>query len=300
MKKTETITSLNGRIATLSDSDLILRRNKELETESKSLKDRISQTESAADDRIALIQKECRQTSNAVDEYKQILDKREADLRKKEEDIEGFIFQKASEKAAEAKRVLEAGYEQKKKEVVRDFEIKKAALLGFFIFSSLYGILITLLQLGRSKRFTGDMVGAGGAVFGAIKWYVLLIWNWSGGVGKWASRAIENPTWHKVVYVTVVILLLVIFIGGIAFRVGYGLYRLVPFLYRKFGDVVTLSFFLVSLSVIAWIVDIFDKHIPINVVLMYVVCLIGYFGIRWFISRKNIGNPFRRGYKDEW
>ena len=267
MKKTETITSLNGRIATLSDSDLILRRNKELETESKSLKDRISQTESAADDRIALIQKECRQTSNAVDEYKQILDKREADLRKKEEDIEGFIFQKASEKAAEAKRVLEAGYEQKKKEVVRDFEIKKAALLGFFIFSSLYGILITLLQLGRSKRFTGDMVGAGGAVFGAIKWYVLLIWNWSGGVGKW---------------------------------VGYGLYRLVPFLYRKFGDVVTLSFFLVSLSVIAWIVDIFDKHIPINVVLMYVVCLIGYFGIRWFISRKNIGNPFRRGYKDEW
>lgn len=183
---------------------------------------------------------------------------------------------------------------------MRDFEIKKTALIGFFIFSSLYGILITLLQLGRSKRFTGDLVGASGAVFGAIKWYVLLIWDWSGGVGKWVSGAIENPAWHKVVYVTVVIILLVIFIGWIAFGVGYGIHKLVPFLYRKFGDVVTLSYFIVSLSLIVWIVDIFGKHMPINAALMYMVCLIGYFGTRWFISRKNIGNPFRRGYKDGW
>ena len=286
------ITSLNGTIATMSESDRILKENQKLSQTIESLRNEVSSTKAECAERIRLVKEESDKTIEAVNTYQKNLDDREAILRDREVSAETHIESRAQELYSARRQALEEEYIEKECKTRRSYTNKKMFLIGYFIYASFYGIMVTLLQLGRSKRFTTDLFAAGKAIFGAGTWYVSGT-KWIADHVAGIAKKIPNDTVSAIVYG---LLELIIFLIALALvvAVGWVLYKLIRFCYEEFGDVASLGYMMFSLSVIVWGIDQYGKWIPINTVLVYLICVVVFFGIRAYLKRYELRNPFKK------
>ena len=165
-------------------------------------------------------------------------------------------------------------------------------LIGFFIYASFYGIMVTLLQLGRSKRFTTDLFAAGKAIFGAGTWYVSGT-KWIADHVAGIAKKIPNETASAIIYGLLELIIFLIALALVA-AVGWVLYKLIRFCYEEFGDVASLGYVMFSLSVIVWGIDQYGKWSPMSTMLVYLICVIAFLGIRTYLKRYELRNPFKK------
>ena len=286
------ITSLNGTIATMSESDKILKENQKLTQTVETLRNEVSSTKDECAERIRLVKEESYKTIEAVNTYQKNLDGREAILHDREVSADSHIESRAQELYSARRQALEEEYIEKEREMRRSYTNKKMFLIGYFIYMSFYGIMVTLLQLGRSKRFTTDLFAAGKAIFGAGTWYVSGT-KWIADHVAGMAKKIPNDTASAIVYGLLELIIFLIALALVA-AVGWVLYKLIRFCYEEFGDVASLGYMMFSLSVIVWGIDQYGKWIPINTVLVYLICVVVFFGIRAYLKRYELRNPFKK------
>lgn len=286
------ITSLNDTIATMSESDRILKENQRLNQTAESLRSEVSSTKVECADRIRLIKEESFQTVEAAKTYQRSLDEREAILHDREVSADSHIESRAQELYNSRRQVLEEEYIEKERAIRRSYTNKKMFLIGYFIYASFYGIMITLLQLGRSKRFTKDFFTAAKSLIEAGTWYVSGT-KWIADHVAGIAKKIPNDTASAIVYGLLELIIFLVALALVA-AVGWVLYKLIRFCYEEFGDVISLGYMMFSLSVIVWGIDLYGKWIPVNTVLIYLICVVGFLGIRVYLKRYELRNPFRR------
>ena len=224
--------------------------------------------------------------------YQKSLDEREAILHDREASAETHIESRAQELYSARRQALEEEYIEKEREARRAYTNKKMFLIGFFIYASFYGIMVTLLQLGRSKRFTTDLFAAGKAIFGAGTWYVSGT-KWIADHVAGIAKKIPNETASAIIYGLLELIIFLIALALVA-AVGWVLYKLIRFCYEEFGDVASLGYMMFSLSVIVWGIDQYGKWIPMNTMLIYLICVIAFLGIRAYLKRYELRNPFKK------
>ena len=158
----------------------------------------------------------------------------------------------------------------------------------FFFAPFLYSIFITIIAIIRNDAVRNDFITAGKAigkffvtVFSGIKWLVLKAAGLSG--------YIENPTAEKIVWWVITVLLILIIIAVIIFLVAFAalyIYYFVKNNEERLSEIFDRTFLAVALTdlgAVSFLGDLIKTVISINLVLTYLIILVGFVFLRMVI-----------------
>ena len=157
-----------------------------------------------------------------------------------------------------------------------------------FFVPLLYAVGITILAIIRNDVVRNDFITAGKAigkffvtVFGGIKWLVLKAAGLSG--------FIENPTAEKIIWWVITVLLILIIIAAIIFLVSFAslyIYYFVKNNEERLSEIFDRTFLAVALTdlgAVSFLGDLIKTVISINLVLTYLIILVGFVFLRMVI-----------------
>lgn len=196
LKKSETIKSLNETIGKLSESDKVLKANEQLAKENLMLRMREKAAREEVDDKLKSL--DCREKKAATLE-KELAD-REKHLRKE-------VNKKVEKKLAEKKKELLYSVSEYEDQLDYRYKMLQAKYMVGFIISLIYGIVITLIQMFKSRMFMKELadfglflLNAGGCIYRRLSKIIINLWN---------IKLIGNATGDRLISIGIILIGLV-------------------------------------------------------------------------------------------
>lgn len=171
------------------------------------------------------------------------------------------------------------------------YKAKTAGYEGAMLGSLLYGTLCTLFTAARSEAFISD-----------FKAFFVTIWSFlqlsAEGVlkgAKWAAQLgnmIPQPTIATLVHWLIQIVVIVGVTGGAGVLLFIGGEKLYNGYKEHFADKISLAELLISFAVVVFFAEPIREVLPVNLLLLLLLCHGAYIGIRQYIK----GWRIARGY----
>lgn len=165
---------------------------------------------------------------------------------------------------------------------------------GWLAAAMAYGILVTIFTAIGSKAFTSDFLAFWEAVWVGITWTwdkLLLGASWAAGVANYIPQEIAATILYWVILVILMGVALVIVGVGLIAAVGkvFEFYQYAGDPYDKgdsFADNVTFAELLVSLAALVFFADPIRDKLPINLLLLFILCHVAFIGLRWMLKKR--------------
>ena len=296
-EKSETIVSLNERIGTLSNSNLIQQEEIENLKQSNSELMRLEQsTREGADARVLIVKEEYQKKEAELQSRINAANERERQAQAQVNERDALIEKLAEQKVAHAKRQLNQKYEEERetREKAHNYQVKKLEsryrgkefrLYSLTIGGLLYGFLATIFTAVNSPRFSSDAITAGKFIWD----YIFMLWE--------AATAVFSLAWSLNEKIPVSILnvvvpgilavlgFLLLFCGTLA-TTGFIIY-LICRLYGGVADRLSAAVALVSLAILVWFADSLTI-LPWNLLLVFLISHAAYVLLRMLFAPKRI------------
>lgn len=271
-KKSQKIISLNEQIGRLAESDLVLKRNEQLEKQNA----RLEREKQEA------IQKADTVAQNCKAEYEQKFAEVERQKKQVEAMKESALIDTARQNAL-IQRKAEAISKEKMKTIEKQYKAKIAGYEGFMVGSLLYGTLCTLFTAVRSRAFISDFK----TFFQAI-WTLLQLCAEKLVYGaEWAAQAgnmIHQPTIAAIIRWLIQIVVVAAVAGGAGFLLFVIARKLYEGYKENFADQISLAELLISFAVVVFFAEPLRSFLPINLFLLLILTHVLYIGIRQYIK----------------
>ena len=202
-----------------------------------------------------------------------------------------------SQEAEKAKREADRLAEERTQEIEasarRKAHTNELYYRGWLAAAMGYGVLVTVFAAIRSKAFIFDFKAFFVAIWGflSLAWEKLLLGaSWAAGVADKIPNEIAATILHWVILVIIVGVALAVVAGGLIWLVSVVVefYRYAGDGYDRgtsFADNITLAELLVSLAALVFFAEPIRAKLPINLLLLFVLCHAAYIGIRWLVKR---------------
>lgn len=155
----------------------------------------------------------------------------------------------------------------------------KAEWSGMLVIIAAYGILVTLLTIGKSERCLNDLLAAGKVMGGFFVGVYKVIAFFVGGAESIGER-ISQPVVATIVGDILSILSVVVCVGVLLVGFYFGGKKLLECISEHCCDEMTPVVMLVSLAILVW----FAEHMPWNIIAMFIGCMAIYITVRWYID----------------
>lgn len=271
-KKSQKIISLNEQIGRLAESDLVLKRNEQLEKQNARLE---SEKQEA-------IQKADTVAQNYKAEYERKLAEVERQKKQAEAMKESALMDTARQNTL-IQRKAEAMNKEKMKTIEKQYKAKIAGYEGVMMGSLLYGTLCTLFTAVRSRAFMSDFK----TFFQAIWDFLQLCAEEVIYGAEWAAQLgdmIPQPTIAAIVHWLIQIVVMVAVAGGAGFLLFVITRKLYERYKENFADKISLAEILISFAVAVFFAEPLQSFLPINLFFLLILIHVLYIGIRQYIK----------------
>ncbi len=271
-KRSQKIISLNEQIGRLAESDLVLKRNEQLEKQNA----RLEREKQEA------IQKADTVAQNCKAEYEQKFTEVERQKKQVEAMKESALIDTARQNAL-IQRKAEAISKEKMKTIEKQYKAKIAGYEGFMVGSLLYGTLCTLFTAVRSRAFISDFK----TFFQAIWTFLQMCAEKLIYGAEWAAQAgnmIPQPTIAAIIRWLIQIVVVAAVAGGAGFLLFVIARKLYEGYKENFADQISLAELLISFAVVVFFAEPLRSFLPINLFLLLILTHVLYIGIRQYIK----------------
>lgn len=251
----------SAKIERLSESDLVLKQNAELQKQNEQLRKDKDEAVQKASDQIAKIDAEYR--------------RKEINLQQQASELAG-----KQAKLAQDQTMLRSKIDNGIREHTRWIEAEYRGL----IFGSIgYALLLTVFTAVRSERVVADFK----AFFSAVWVFLSGAWEKLLQGANWASQVadkIPNDIVAMILHWVIVALVVIIALGAVGlilFAVGWAV--VVWYIDERdgFADAISLAQILIALAVLIWFAEPIRAALPINLVFMLILSHVVFIGCRW-------------------
>lgn len=253
-KKSETIVSLNGQIEKLHGSDLVLKRNEELEKQNKELQESEQRTKNEVKEAIALVKTRATALEQEITQRLDNAKKSEQEAIDLKADIQAQIGKNAEHLAKITTDEIRKDYRNKIAEAKHSYKRKTAAVYSLTCGALIYSFLATMLTACNSKRCISDI-----AQFAEFL-YKLLVTPIKFAIESaeyaWTVKKLIPYSGLDVITAAILSGIVFLIIIGITYGIfGYCIYCLGKFYYKEFTDIISGSVALVSMALLVWFAD---------------------------------------------
>ena len=253
-KKSETIVSLNGQIEKLHGSDLVLKRNEELEKQNKELQESEQRTKNEVKEAIALVKTRATALEQEITQRLDNAKKSEQEAIDLKADIQAQIGKSAEHLAKITTDRIKKDYKNKIAEAEHSYKKKTATVYTLTAGALIYSFLATMLTACNSKRCISDIAQFVGFIYKLLATPI-----------KFAIKLAEDAWTVKdmIPYSGLDVIAGVLLAGMLIFAVfylaygssGYCIYRFCKFYYKEFTDIISGVVALVSMAFLVWFAD---------------------------------------------
>lgn len=163
------------------------------------------------------------------------------------------------------------------------YKAKTAGYEGVLLGSILYGTLCTLFTAARSETFINDFQAFFGAIWNVARLCadkVLQVAKWAAQVGDMIPQPMVSAIIHWLIQI--------ILVAGVAVGVGFLLFiggeKLYSGYKEHFADQISLAELLISFAVVVFFAEPIREVLPVNLLLLLLICHGVYMGIRQYIK----------------
>lgn len=284
-KKSETIVSLNGKIETLSKSDLNLKKSKEILEAGMKAKNEAEDMRSA-----------CEEERKTLNEKKSELDARERKVRSCEANLSREITTKAEEITKEKRESLEQEYKERRNEMESSYEkresllsnqYKKMAIAHKAEFTALllYGLISTVMQVLTTPVIVEEFISFFRGLWNGVTGYIHLANTAGKGIASIADY-ISNPSASTILHGFLYIVVAGAIIGVAGLGILYITFTYWDYIHEHQWDRHTVIAMVVILAVTLFLSEDIASLIPLNLLLIQILMFLTYSGIRAWIHHK--------------
>ena len=280
-KKSETTVSLNGKIETLSKSDLDLKKSKEILEAGTKAKNEAEAMRSA-----------CEEERKILSEKKSELDARERKVSSCEANLSREITTRAEEITKEKRESLEQEYKKRRNEMESSYEKRESLLSNQykkmtvahkaeFTALLLYGLISTVMQVLTTPIIVEEFISFFCGLWNGVTGYIHLANDAGKGMASIADY-ITNPILHGLLYIVVAGTLIGVAGLGILY-IGFAYW---DYLHESLWDRHTVIAIVVILAVTLFLPNDLESVLPLNLLLIQILVFLTYSGIRAWIQHK--------------
>lgn len=205
--------------------------------------------------------------------------------------------QEAEKAKAEAERLAEERTQEIEASAKKKAHTNELYYRGWLAGAMGYGFLVTVFSAIRSETLVGDFKAFFLAIWGflSLAWEKLLLGaNTAAGLADKVPQEIAATILHWVILVVIVGFALAVFAGGLLWLVTHivEFYRYAGDGYDNgysFADNITLAELLISLAALVFFAEPIRAKLPINLLLLYILCHAAFIGIRWLTKKNSKG-----------
>gem|GEM_PF-2668153 len=283
-KKSETIVSLNGKIETLSKSDLNLKKSKEILEAGMKAKSEAEDMRSA-----------CEEERKTLNEKKSELDARERKVSSCEANLSREITTKAEEITKEKRESLEQEYKNRKKEMESSYEKRKSLLSNQykkmtvtykaeFTALLLYSLISTVMQVLTTPVIVEEFISFFRGLWNGVTGYIHLANTAGKGIASIADY-ISNPSVSTILHGFLYIVVAGTIIGVAGLGILYIGFAYWDYLHESLWDRHTVIAIVVILAVTLFLAGSVDFSLSINMFAIQIILLIAYSITRAILER---------------
>ena len=284
-KKSETIVSLNGKIETLSKSDLDLKKSKEILEAGTKAKNEAEAMRSA-----------CEEERKILSEKKSELDAWERKVSSCEANLSREITTKAEEITKEKRESLEQEYKKRGNEMESSYEKRESLLSNQYKkmtvahkaeFTALliYGLISTVMQVLTTPIIVEEFISFFRGLWNGVTGYIHLANNAGKGMASIADY-ISNPSASTILHGLLYIVVAGTIIGVAGLGILYIGFAYWDYLQECIWDRHTVIAIVVILAVTIFLSEDIASLIPLNLLLIQILMFLTYSGIRAWIHHK--------------
>ena len=284
-KKSETIVSLNGKIETLSKSDLDLKKSKEILEAGMKAKSEAEAMRSA-----------CEEERKTLNEKKSELDARERKVSSCEANLSREITTKAEEITKEKRESLEQEYKKRGNEMESSYEKRESLLSNQykkitvahkaeFTALLLYGLISTVMQVLTTPIIVDEFISFFRGLWNGVTGYIHLANDAGKGMASIADY-ITNPSVSTILHGLLFIVVAGTIIGVAGLGILYISFAYWDYLQECLWDRHTVIAIVVILAVTLFLPNDLESVLPLNLFLIQILVFLTYSGIRAWIQHK--------------
>ena len=297
------------RIEKMNESDLILKKNAELEKKIIEAQNKEKKTREEAEIMVAAvkekakkdvedIQSEYKKRVASLDQRKEKIENRELILSARESDFDGEISRKAD--GIVRKQVMELGsklnnkikdlekeYQKKTDTVISKYNNMIFTYRGRLFFILFYSILTTIITAFKTDALVTDFI----ACIMAIKNYAIVLEGWISIVAIFIARLgdmIPQEVVATIVHWILVITVSVTIIGGIGWLIFILGRKYVKFFKDKQADEISVFVGIIVLAITIFMADTMKSILSINLFYLMSIVFVGYTVVRGIVQAENI------------
>lgn len=284
-KKSETIVSLNGKIETLSKSDLDLKKSKEILEAGTKAKNEAEAMRSA-----------CEEERKILSEKKSELDARERKVRSCEANLSREITTKAEEITKEKRESLEQEYKKRRNDMESSYEKRESLLSNQykkmtvahkaeFTALLLYGLISTVMRVMTTPIIVEEFISFFRGLWNGVTGYFHLANNAGKGMASIADY-ISNPSVSTILHGLLYIVVAGTIIGVAGLGILYIGFAYWDYLHESLWDRHTVIAIVVILAVMLFLSEELSSMLPVNLLLIQILVFLAYSGVRAWIHHK--------------
>ena len=274
-KKSDTIVSLNGKIETLSKSDLDLKKSKEILEAGMKAKSEAEAMRSA-----------CEEEKKTLSSKKTELDARERKVSSSEANLSREIATKAEAITKWKRESLEQEYMNRKKELESSYEKRKTLLSNQykkmtvtykaeFTALLLYGLISTVMQVLTTPVIVEEFISFFRGLWNGVTGYIHLANDAGKGMASIADY-ITNPSVSTILHGLLYIVVAGTIIGVAGLGILYIGFAYWDYLHESLWDRHTVIAIVVILAVTLFLAGSVDFSLSINMFAIQIILLIAY------------------------
>ena len=289
-KKSEMIVSLNGKIAKLNESDLVLKKNEQLENLNGELRLREKNTRKEAEASILAVKEKAQADIDATREKyekkeSRLMDREYAVSQKEKEvsyreayvDVE--VVKKASDMVNGKIKQLAREYRDKSNKLENSYKKLRTSYERMVFVSLFYGIVITIITACKTEALVDDIV----AFFRATGNVTVVLVDWVDTAGTFVAKLGDMIPQEFVAVIVHWLLWLIVFIailgafGILIFMLGAKYYL---FFKERQADEISVFVALIDLATIVFLAKQIKSILSINLLLLMLFIFVLYSVIR--------------------
>lgn len=296
------------RIEKMNESDLIVKKNEELEkkiievqnSEKKTREEAEAKVEAVkrqAKEDIEAIRSECNKRVDSISERESRVSDREMVVRVREKDLDGEVSFKATtmvenqianlnNQYRNKCRNLESDYEYKDYELERKYRNMKAGYKGVVFFILLYSILETIITAWKTEAFAKDFISFFTTIFKGITMIKDWIWTIATFIAKLGDM-IPYDTFSAVAHWILVIVVAVGVTGGLGILVFLICKKYYGYFRKKQTDEISIFVALITLIIVVFLADQIKDILSINLLGLMLLVFVLYTIIRGLLRAEN-------------
>lgn len=282
-KKCETIVSLNAQIGKLSESDLVLKQNEQLERQNRELR---ASEQRARQEAAAMVLTAKKEAAETIKRTKSDYEIRESDLKHRETEIsdrETAVADRENTLQTEVKEQAQQIVQKKLHALTADFRRRRRGYSGFVTITLIYSVFLTLITVYRSERFLVDTV----AFIEISARIFLTICNLADSAGQYAGALGELIPYPLVAAIACKILYLLVSVlsAGVALVIPLLIvFVYIRFIQRNQADELSVFAAVIDLACVLFMADEIKQACSINLLFLMMLIFLFYSVIRGIIE----------------